>query len=181
MRTKIFVIGSVSQYDEIQTLTKRLSNDADVDYVKPKDEVFADLVHSAFQKISDCDVVMALKKPDGTLGEGVTYEVEFATWLKKPVIYVNSTGCKCISSEKSHLDKDESGPSDKKIFSYYQYDNLRCEKVIGIVIASNLKEAKKIVNAHYKNAYHKDFTAKGWEIEEIKLSDDGCCEIYYGG
>ena len=85
-----------------------------VNHVKPKDEAVADLVHSTFQKISECDVVMALKKPDGTLGEGVTYEVEFATWLKKPVIYVSSTGCKCISSEKSHLGKDESGPSDKK-------------------------------------------------------------------
>ena len=40
----------------------------------------------------------------------------------------------------------------KKIFSYYQYDNLRCEKVIGIVIASNLKEAKKIVNAYYQSS-----------------------------
>lgn len=89
------------QYDEIQTLAKKFGNDADVDYVKPQNEMFADLVHSAFQKISECDVVMALKKPDGTLGDGVTYEVEFAVWLKKPVIYVNSTECECISSEKS--------------------------------------------------------------------------------
>ena len=32
MRTKIFVIGSMLQYDEIQALARRLSNDADVDY-----------------------------------------------------------------------------------------------------------------------------------------------------
>lgn len=40
-------------------------------------------------------------------------------------------------------DKSESGISDKKIFSYYQYDSFRDEKIIGIVMSSNLKEAEK--------------------------------------
>lgn len=78
-------------------------------------------------------------------------------------------------------DKSESGISDKKIFSYYQYDSFRDEKIIGIVMSSNLKEAKKTVKDHYRNAYRGDFTVNGWKIKEIELSDDGCSEIYYGG
>ena len=78
-------------------------------------------------------------------------------------------------------DKSESGISDKKIFSYYQYDSFRDEKIIGIVMSSNLKEAEKTVNNHYRNVYRGDFTVNGWKIKEIKLSDDGCTEIYYGG
>lgn len=41
-------------------------------------------------------------------------------------------------------DKSESGMSDKKIFSYYQYDSFCDEKIIGIVMSSNLKEAEKL-------------------------------------
>ena len=78
-------------------------------------------------------------------------------------------------------DKNESGSSNEKIFRYYQCDGFREEKVIGIVMASSLKEAEKIVKDHYKNAYRGDFTVNGWEIKEIELSDDGCSEIYYGG
>ena len=57
-------------------------------------------------------------------------------------------------------DKSESGISDKKIFSYYQYDSFRDEKIIGIVMSSNLKEAEKTVKDHYRNAYRGDFTIK---------------------
>ena len=71
--------------------------------------------------------------------------------------------------------------SDKKIFSYYQYDSFCDEKIIGIVMSSNLKEAEKTVKDHYRNAYRGDFTVNGWKIKEIELSDDGCTEIYYGG
>lgn len=178
MRTKIFVIGSMSQYDEIQTLAKKLSNDADVDYVKPQNEVFTDLVHSAFQKISECDVVMALKKPDGTIGDGVAYEVEFAVWLKKPVVYVNSTECECISSEKLHPDKDESRLSGKKIFRYSQHNDCKCEYVVGIVFASNLQEAKRKVEYHYR-ACRRPGDGE-WRVDEVTFDVDDCIEVFFG-
>ena len=58
-------------------------------------------------------------------------------------------------------DKSESGISDKKIFSYYQYDSFRDEKIIGIVMSSNLKEAEKTVKDHYRNGRDAEHVLKG--------------------
>ena len=68
-----------------------------------------------------------------------------------------------------------------RAFSYYQYDSVHEEKVIGIVVADSAKEAKEKVEKHYEHAYQKGFTKEGWEIGEIGFSPDGCKEIYYGG
>lgn len=68
-----------------------------------------------------------------------------------------------------------------RAFSYYQYDSVHEEKVIGVVVADNVKEAMEKVERHYEHAYQRGLTNEGWEIEELRFSHDGCKEIYYGG
>lgn len=79
---KIFVAGSKSQYDEVMEIVKRIVNESEVNYVTPGDITAEHMVHSAFQKISECNLVIALQNPDGALEEDVSYKVEFAKWLK---------------------------------------------------------------------------------------------------
>ena len=64
---KIFVAGSKSQYDEVMEIVKRIGNESEVNYVTPGDITAEHMVHSVFQKISECNLVIALQNPDGTL------------------------------------------------------------------------------------------------------------------
>lgn len=68
-----------------------------------------------------------------------------------------------------------------EIYTYYQYDNYYDDKVIGIVMAKNEKEAEKKVQEYYKKSYHDEFTKDGWDIKKTDFCTDECCEIYYGG
>ena len=86
---KIFVAGSKSQYDEVMEIVKRIGNESEVNYVTPGDITAEHMVHSVFQKISECNLVIALQNPDGTLEEDVSYKAEFAKWLKKPIVFIS--------------------------------------------------------------------------------------------
>ena len=77
--------------------------------------------------------------------------------------------------------RSKEGGREVRFFRYYQYDNVRDEQVVGIVVADSAKEAKEKVEKHYEHAYQKAFIKEGWEIEEIRFNPDGCKEIYYGG
>lgn len=86
-KKKGFVIGSLSQADEIKKIAEMVQeNGFYMDFVKPENKPFADMVHNAFFKISNADFVIALQKPDGTYGQGTTYEIEFCHWMHKQVI-----------------------------------------------------------------------------------------------
>lgn len=147
---KIYIAGSVSQYDEVLRIAKAIGNDAGVIYTTPEEQQAETAIQSAFQKISECNVVMALRYPDGTFEDGVSYEIEFAKWLKKPIAFITSDApvtVKTVEASPSTIVKNIDKNADKndgtKIFTYYQNDDCRSEKTIGIVMAKDRKEAEK--------------------------------------
>lgn len=180
---KIFVAGSKSQYDEVMEIVKRIVNESEVNYVTPGDITAKHMVHSAFQKISECNLVIALQNPDGALEEDVSYKVEFAKWLKKPIVFISKNNNVLSLAHAKNVGEDiNKGRDDAlEIYTYYQYDNYYDDKVIGIVMAKNEKEAEKKVQEYYKKSYHDEFTKDGWDIKKADFCTDECCEIYYGG
>ncbi len=82
---KIFVIGSLSVEDSIKSVADLYSTlGADVKYVKKQpDKSLEYLIKEAFERISEADMIVAVPKPDGTFGEGTTYELAFAKHLGK--------------------------------------------------------------------------------------------------
>ena len=123
---KIFVAGSKSQYDEVMEIVKRIVNECEVNYVTPGDITAEHMVHSAFQKISE-------------------YKVEFAKWLKKPIVFISKNNNVLSLAHAKNVGEDiNKGRDDAlEIYTYYQYDNYYDDKVIGIVMAKNEKEAEK--------------------------------------
>lgn len=78
----IYIISSLAQQKNIQALADTLGGS--VRYVKPEpDKSFAECVSNCFDNIEWADIIYALPKPDGTFGEGVTYELEYAKRLGK--------------------------------------------------------------------------------------------------
>jgi hypothetical protein len=69
-----------------------------------------------------------------------------------------------------HIDKTEEGRM-AKIYRYRLYSVTRGETSVGVVVAANEEEAKTIAMKHLNDEV---------EIEEMKFSKDGFCEIYYG-
>lgn len=89
---KIYIIGSLSQEAQIRMIANFYSSIwHDVKYVKREDDKnFEQLVEECFKNISEADRIIALRKTDGTFGEGVTYELAFARFLKKNITIYNS-------------------------------------------------------------------------------------------
>lgn len=91
LKDKAFVIGSLSQEQEIEKIAFSLMDKYYVYFVeKQPEKSFEVLVKDTFDNISFCDVIFVLLKPDGTIGQGTTYEVEFAKRIGKKVEYVNA-------------------------------------------------------------------------------------------
>lgn len=91
LKDKAFVIGSLSQEKQIQKLAISLMDKYYVYFVEKEPcKPFDILVKEAFDNISNCDVIFVLLKPDGTIGQGTTYEVEFARRMGKKVEYINA-------------------------------------------------------------------------------------------
>ena len=84
---RIFVIGSLSQEDEIEKTSQYYENlGYIVDHVrKQPSKAFPDLVNEAFRKIYEADQIVVVPKKDGSFGEGVTYEITFAKFVGKPI------------------------------------------------------------------------------------------------
>lgn len=57
---------------------------------KQPNKSFDILVKEAFDTILISDVIFVLLKPDGTIGQGVTYEIEFAKRMNKKIEYISS-------------------------------------------------------------------------------------------
>ena len=82
----IYIIGSLSQADEIKDIANRLLDFGNIRYVKPEpDKTFAKCVQTCFDNIEWANIIHVITKPDGSLGEGVTYEVEYAKRLCKTI------------------------------------------------------------------------------------------------
>ena len=73
-KLKAYIIGSVKQADEIKEYAKKISNKYKViDYVKPeKDKSFEECVKHCFDNIDVTNIVIAITKEDGSIGQGVT-------------------------------------------------------------------------------------------------------------
>ena len=80
---KTFIIGSISQEEQIKKLADKFNTTM---YVKHQpNKSFKQLVSEAFTNIEEADLIIAVKKPDGTFGEGTTYELEYARRLGKRI------------------------------------------------------------------------------------------------
>ena len=88
---RIFIIGSLSQVNELKEIADVLRKDFDVTYVHPRPNDTIDvIIHDAFDEIEKCNHVVALRKPDKSFGRGTLYEIEFAKRIHKPITFVNS-------------------------------------------------------------------------------------------
>ena len=91
---KIFIIGSMKNSKEIE-FSARALNTVDgntVRYAKPINEEIEDIsnaIHEAFDNIEWCDRVYVVRKNNGEIGNGTTYEIEYARRLRKEVYYLN--------------------------------------------------------------------------------------------
>lgn len=91
LKDKAFVIGSLSQEQEIEKIAFSLMDKYYVYFVsKQPNKSFDILVKEAFDTILISDVIFVLLKPDDTIGQGVTYEIEFAKRMNKKIEYISS-------------------------------------------------------------------------------------------
>lgn len=91
---KVFVVGSLSQEKEIKEYAKKLATKIGVENVryakKEPDKDFDYLVLQAYKNIDWADVVYIMKKPDGTIGTGTTYEMQYAMHTGTHINYIKS-------------------------------------------------------------------------------------------
>lgn len=84
---RIYIIGSMSQIGYIEILQDFLKHSFKgytVEAVRRRpDKDIKELISDCFSKIEHSDIIVALAKPDGTYGEGVLYEIEYANRLHK--------------------------------------------------------------------------------------------------
>lgn len=84
---KSYIIGSLSQAEKIKSIAKEIYY-GEVKYVKPEPKKsFEECVKNCFDNIEWTDNIYVILKPNKTLGQGLTYEVEYAKRLKKNIIY----------------------------------------------------------------------------------------------
>lgn len=82
-----FVIGSLKQQKDIKTIAdcyKKTYKNVSYVIADPSKSI-TEHIKNAFDKIEFADVVVAVKKPNNTFGEGVTYELEYARRLHKSI------------------------------------------------------------------------------------------------
>lgn len=88
---KIYIIGSLTQIDKIEIVANYYKMFGHiVDY--PKREVnksFDKIVDDCFSRINMADKIVVVRKDDGTLGEGTTYEVAFSEFLGKEIEFAH--------------------------------------------------------------------------------------------
>lgn len=90
-KLKAYIIGSVKQVDDIKEYAKKISNKYKViDYVKSeKDKLFEECVRHCFDNIDVANIVITITKEDGSIRQGVTYELEYARRMRKEIMIIN--------------------------------------------------------------------------------------------
>lgn len=91
IRDNIYIIGSLSQQDKIEKIGKCLMNNiyGSVRYVKKESDLsFNECISQCFDNVEWTDVVIVVKKEDGTIGDGVCYEMEYARRLNKEILVI---------------------------------------------------------------------------------------------
>lgn len=84
----VYVIGSIKQHTSIKRIATYYSDIyKNVLYVSAEhDESLTHLVKKSFDRIEEADIIVAVKKPNNTFGEAVTFELEYARRLHKMII-----------------------------------------------------------------------------------------------
>lgn len=85
---KVFVIGSLSYEEEIKKVASFFKEEMgdEVDHVRKQPEKSLEiLIKESFESISKADRIVAVKKPNGTFGDGTLYEMAFANFIGKPI------------------------------------------------------------------------------------------------
>lgn len=85
---RVFVIGSLSCADRIKSIAEYFSDELgdEVEYVKKQSQKTSEtLVEETFDSISKADRIVAVRKDDGSFGEGTIYELAFAKFLGKQI------------------------------------------------------------------------------------------------
>lgn len=102
----VYIIGSVSQMADIEAFAKAfkmINPSVTVRHVKKQpDKPLSELVSERFDMIDACIGVEVVTKPDGTVEEGATYEIEYAKRKGKIVRYLIPRpipGCDCSKEE----------------------------------------------------------------------------------
>ena len=72
---RIYIIGAISQIEEINRVANKLMTKNKVRIPK--------LTDSHFKNIQWCDVPLVVAKPDRTFGESITHEVCFEEFLQR--------------------------------------------------------------------------------------------------
>lgn len=108
-KPKIYIIGSVTQEDEIRSYAEMMMRKYgrnNVKYVKKQLGVqLSVLIHRCYENIDWATIVYVWRKHDRTIGTGTTYEVEYAKHLKKTVIFLDpDTSCCIENSENIHCE-----------------------------------------------------------------------------
>lgn len=86
--TKIFIIGSLAQMDNIHEVHEMFYKLGVVRSARPYEQMgFFDIVKLSYEYIEWCDWLVVVTKPDMTIGKGDTYELEFAKQLNKKILY----------------------------------------------------------------------------------------------
>ena len=89
---KIYVIGSLTQHREIRLIASVLNTieENEVRFVKRQAEFSLETcIKMCYENIEWCDVVYILRKENGELGNGVTYEKVYAEKCHKEIIYIS--------------------------------------------------------------------------------------------
>lgn len=87
----IYIIGSLSQQEKIEKIGKCLMNNiyGSVRYVKKENDLsFNECISQCYDNIEWADDVIVVKKEDGTIGDGVCYEMEYARRLNKEIVVI---------------------------------------------------------------------------------------------
>lgn len=83
---KLYIIGSISMEEKIEKIAQLYADTGDYDVRYVKDEPnrpLKELIEQCFSNIRWADRVLIVPKEDGSIGDGVTYEMAFADFVGK--------------------------------------------------------------------------------------------------
>lgn len=92
---KVCILASLEQdRDNIQNLAHNYMRKSHfVIYPFPKPDVPRQVIFLEYlRNIDEADRIVVLTKSDGTIGDGVAYEMAFAEYLEKPITIVRPDG-----------------------------------------------------------------------------------------
>lgn len=86
----VFVIGSLKQQEDIERISagyKKTYKNVLFVSADPSKSI-AEHIKECFDRIESADAIVAVKKPNNTFGDGVSYELEYAKRLNKTIIEI---------------------------------------------------------------------------------------------